>query len=305
MKGIAGQYWELTKPRVVSLIVFTAVVGMFLARPGLPPLRESVFGLLGIWLAAASAAAINHLIDQRIDKVMVRTANRPLATGTLQPAQVLAFAVFLGAASMTILIALVNPLTAALTFASLIGYAIIYTGFLKRATPQNIVIGGIAGAAPPLLGWAAVTNMQGPWDWAYAWLLVLIVFVWTPPHFWALAIFRRADYARALVPMLPVTHGVQYTRWQILLYTVLLFVVTMLPTIAGMSGWFYLGGAVVLGVMFLWYAWKLMDPPDEFFAMRVFNYSVVYLMALFAFLLVDHWLMPWLQPAAALQFVPA
>jgi heme o synthase len=304
-KGIAGQYWELTKPRVVSLIVFTAVVGMFLARPGLPPLRESVFGLLGIWLAAASAAAINHLIDQRIDKVMVRTANRPLATGTLRPAQVLAFAVFLGATSMTILIALVNPLTAALTFASLIGYAIVYTGFLKRATPQNIVIGGIAGAAPPLLGWAAVTNMQGPWDWAYAWLLVLIVFVWTPPHFWALAIFRRADYARALVPMLPVTHGVEYTRWQILLYTVLLFVVTMLPAIAGMSGWFYLGGAIVLGVMFLWYAWKLMDPPDEFFAMRVFNYSVVYLMALFAFLLVDHWLMPWLQPASALQFVPA
>jgi protoheme IX farnesyltransferase len=305
MKGIAGQYWELTKPRVVSLIVFTAVVGMFLAVPGLPPLRESVFGLLGIWLAAASAAAINHLIDQRIDKVMVRTANRPLATGTLKPAQVLAFAVFLGAASMTILIALVNPLTAALTFASLIGYAIVYTGFLKRATPQNIVIGGIAGAAPPLLGWAAVTNMQGPWDWAYAWLLVLIVFVWTPPHFWALAIFRRADYARALVPMLPVTHGVEYTRWQILLYTVLLFVVTMLPAIAGMSGWFYLGGAIVLGVMFLWYAWKLMDPPDEFFAMRVFNYSVVYLMALFAFLLVDHWLMPWLQPAGGLQFMPA
>jgi protoheme IX farnesyltransferase len=305
MKGVAGQYWQLTKPRVVSLIVFTALVGMFLARPGLPPLRETVFGLLGIWLAAASAAAINHLIDQRIDKVMVRTANRPLATGTLQPAQVLAFAVFLGAASMTILIALVNPLTAALTFASLIGYAIVYTGFLKRATPQNIVIGGIAGAAPPLLGWAAVTNMQGPWDWAYAWLLVLIVFTWTPPHFWALAIFRRADYARALVPMLPVTHGVQYTRWQILLYTVLLFVVTMLPAIAGMSGWFYLGGAIVLGVMFLWYAWKLMDPPDEFFAMRVFNYSVVYLMALFAFLLVDHWLMPWLQPAGGLQFVPA
>lgn len=304
MKGIAGQYWELTKPRVVALIVFTALVGMFLAVPGLPPLRETVFGLLGIWLAAASAAAINHLIDQRIDKVMVRTANRPLATGTLQPAQVLAFAVFLGAASMTILIALVNPLTASLTFASLIGYAIVYTGFLKRATPQNIVIGGIAGAAPPLLGWAAVTDMQGPWDWPYALLLVLIVFVWTPPHFWALAIFRREDYARALVPMLPVTHGVQYTRWQILLYTVLLFVATMLPAIVGMSGWFYLGGAVVLGAMFLWYAWKLMDPPDEFFAMRVFNYSVVYLMALFAFLLLDHWLLPWLQPAAGLQFTP-
>jgi protoheme IX farnesyltransferase len=305
MQTAFAAYWELTKPRVVALIVFTALVGMFLAVPGLPPLRESVFGLLGIWLAAASAAAINHLIDQRIDKVMARTANRPLATGALAPSQVLAFAVFLGAASMTILIALVNPLTAALTFASLIGYAIVYTGFLKRATPQNIVIGGIAGAAPPLLGWAAVTNMQGPWDWAYAWLLVLIVFVWTPPHFWALAIFRRADYARALVPMLPVTHGVEYTRWQILLYTVLLFVVTMLPVVFGMSGWFYLGGAIVLGVVFLWYAWKLMDPPDEFFAMRVFQYSIVYLMALFAFLLLDHWLMPWLQPAAGLQFQSA
>jgi len=300
-----GRYWELTKPRVVALIVFTALVGMFLAVPGLPPLRESAFGLLGIWLAAASAAAINHLIDQRIDKVMVRTAHRPLAVGSLRPAQVLAFAVFLGAASMTILIALVNPLTAALTFASLIGYAVVYTGFLKRATPQNIVIGGIAGAAPPLLGWAAVTNMRQDWDWPHALLLVLIIFVWTPPHFWALAIFRREDYARALIPMLPVTHGVVYTRWQILLYTVLLLVVTVLPWVAGMSGLFYLGGALVLGVVFVWYAWKLMEPPDEFFAMRVFQYSVIYLMALFAFLLVDHWLLPWLQPAPGLEFRPA
>jgi heme o synthase len=299
-----NQYWELTKPRVVALIVFTALVGMFLAVPGLPPLREGFFGLLGIWLAAASAAAINHLIDQRIDKVMARTANRPLATGTLKPAQVLAFAVFLGAASMTILIALVNPLTAALTFASLIGYAVVYTGFLKRATPQNIVIGGIAGAAPPLLGWAAVTGMNNPWDWAHALLLVLIIFVWTPPHFWALAIFRREDYARALIPMLPVTHGVVYTRWQILLYTVLLVVVTVLPWLVGMSGVFYLGGALVLGAVFLWYAWKLLDPPDEFFAMRVFNYSVVYLMALFAFLLVDHWLLAFLQPTPVMEFVP-
>lgn len=300
-----GQYWELTKPRVVALIVFTALVGMFLAVPGLPPLRESVFGLLGIWLAAASAAAINHLIDQRIDKVMARTAHRPLATGALTPAQVLAFAVFLGAASMAILIALVNPLTAGLTFASLIGYAVVYTGFLKRATPQNIVIGGIAGAAPPLLGWAAVTGMRQPWDWAHALVLVLIIFVWTPPHFWALAIFRRDDYARALIPMLPVTHGVEYTRWQILFYTVLLVLVTVLPWLLGMSGLFYLGGALVLGAMFLWYAWKLLDPPDELFAMKVFNYSVVYLMALFAFLLVDHWLLPLLQPAAGLEFVPA
>ena len=292
------EYWTLTKPRVVALIVFTALVGMFLAVPGLPPLRETVFGLLGIWLAAASAAAINHLIDQRIDKVMVRTADRPLATGALQPAQVLAFAVFLGAASMTVLIALVNVVCAALTFASLIGYAIVYTAWLKRATPQNIVIGGIAGAAPPLLGWAAVTGMRGEWDWAHALLLVLIVFVWTPPHFWALAIFRREDYARALVPMLPVTHGVEYTRWQILLYTLLLLIVTVLPWVAGMSGLCYLGGALVLGIAFVWHAWRLMDPPDERYAMRVFGYSIAYLMALFALLLVDHWLAPWLRPAA-------
>ena len=297
--SVLHEYWTLTKPRVVALIVFTALVGMFLAVPGLPPLRETVFGLLGIWLAAASAAAINHLIDQRIDKLMVRTADRPLATGTLQPAQVLAFAVFLGATSMTVLIALVNPLAAALTFASLIGYAIVYTAWLKRATPQNIVIGGIAGAAPPLLGWAAVTGMRGEWDWAHALLLVLIVFVWTPPHFWALAIFRRDDYARALVPMLPVTHGVEYTRWQILLYTLLLLIVTMLPWVAGMSGLCYLAGALVLGAVFVWHAWKLLDPPDEFYPMRVFNYSIVYLMALFALLLLDHWLMPWLRPAAA------
>ena len=284
------QYLELTKPRVVALLVFTALVGMFLAVPGLPPLHESVFGLFGIWLAASSAAAINHLIDQRIDKVMVRTAHRPLATGALRPVQVLVFAQLLGIASMLVLALLVNPLTALLTFAGLIGYAVVYTGWLKRATPQNIVIGGVAGAVPPLLGWAAVTNMQGPWDWQYALLLVLIIFVWTPPHFWALAIFRREDYARALIPMLPVTHGVTYTRWQILFYTVLLLQVSLLPVIFGMSGLFYLGGALVLGSVFLWYAWRLLDPPDEFFAMRVFQYSVVYLMALFAFLLVDHWL---------------
>ena len=284
------QYLELTKPRVVALLVFTALVGMFLAVPGLPPLHESVFGLFGIWLAASSAAAINHLIDQRIDKVMVRTAHRPLATGALRPVQVLVFALLLGIASMLVLALLVNPLTALLTFAGLIGYAVVYTGWLKRATPQNIVIGGVAGAAPPLLGWAAVTNMEGAWDWQHALLLVLIIFVWTPPHFWALAIFRRDDYARALIPMLPVTHGVTYTRWQILFYTVLLLQVSLLPVIFGMSGLFYLGGALVLGSVFLWYAWRLLDPPDEFFAMRVFQYSVVYLMALFAFLLVDHWL---------------
>ena len=300
----ARDYWQLTKPRVVALIVFTALVGMFLAVPGLPPLKESVAGLLGIWLAAASAAAINHLIDQRIDAVMARTAHRPLPTGALNARQVLLFAVALGALSMLLLVVFVNTVTALLTFASLIGYAIIYTGWLKRATPQNIVIGGIAGAAPPLLGWSAVTGMQGAWDWAHALLLVLIIFVWTPPHFWALAIFRREDYARALVPMLPVTHGVHYTRWQILLYTLLLFAATLLPWAAGMSGVFYLGGAVVLGLVFVWYAWKLQDPPDDFFAMRVFNYSVIYLMALFVFLLIDHWLMPWLGGEPAFTLVP-
>ncbi|MBZ4040048.1 heme o synthase [Novilysobacter selenitireducens] len=299
------QYFDLTKPRVVALIVFTAIVGMFLAVPGLPPLRESVLGFLGIWLAASSAAAINQLLDSRIDAKMARTSWRPIVVGQITPGRALAFALVLAALSMAILVLWVNPLTALLTFASLIGYAVIYTVFLKRATPQNIVIGGIAGAAPPLLGWAAVTGMQGEWDWAHALLLVLIIFVWTPPHFWALAIFRRDDYARALVPMLPVTHGVAYTRWQILLYTVLLVVVTVLPWASGMSGLFYLGGALVLGAVFLWHAWRLMDPPDELYAMKVFNYSIVYLMALFAFLLVDHWLLPWLQPGPAFELRPA
>jgi heme o synthase len=302
---VLKQYWSLTKPRVVALIVFTAVIGMFLAVPGLPPLREAVLGTLGIWLAASSAAAINQILDSRIDAQMARTSWRPLVSGTLTPRQALVFAVVLAGASMAVLVVGVNPLTALLTFASLIGYAVVYTVYLKRATPQNIVIGGLAGAAPPLLGWAAVTNMAGEWDWPYALLLVLIIFVWTPPHFWALAIFRRDDYARAMVPMLPVTHGVQYTRWQILFYTVLLVVVTVFPRLTGMSGNFYLGGALVLGAVFIWHAWKLMDPPDEFYAMRVFNYSIVYLMALFAFLLVDHWLLPWLQPAAALVLQPA
>ena len=291
----AHQYLELTKPRVVALIVFTAIIGMFLAVPGMVPWRALVFGTAGIWLAAASAAAINHLIDQRIDKLMARTAQRPLATGALRPVQVLVFAVVLGALSMTILIALVNPLTAALTFASLIGYAIVYTAFLKRATSQNIVIGGAAGAAPPLLGWAAVTGEVHP----YALLLFLIIFIWTPPHFWALAIFRRDDYSRAQVPMLPVTHGVTYTRWHVLAYTILLVLVTVLPYLSGMSGLFYLGGALVLGAGFLYYAIRLLNPPDDFFAMKVFNYSIVYLMALFAFLLVDHYLMPTAIPASA------
>jgi len=287
------QYWSLTKPRVVALIVFTAIVGMFLAIDGLPTAEETLrggLGFLGIWLAAASAAAINQLLDARIDAKMARTSWRPLVVGELKPWQALVFALLLAALSMTILVVWVNLMTALLTFASLIGYAVVYTVYLKRATPQNIVIGGIAGAAPPLLGWSTMTGMRGDWDWAHALLLVLIIFVWTPPHFWALAIFRREDYARALVPMLPVTHGVTYTRWQILFYTVLLVEVSVLPVIFGMSGLFYLGGALVLGLVFLWYAWRLLDPPDELFPMKVFNYSIVYLMAMFAFLLVDHWI---------------
>ena len=281
------QYYELTKPRVVALIVFTAIIGMFMAVPGLPPWRALIFGSLGIWLAAASAAAINHLLDQRIDALMLRTAHRPLPTGALSSRQVLVFAVVLGALSMTLLVVFVNLLCAALTFASLIGYAIVYTGYLKRATPQNIVIGGAAGAAPPVLGWLAVTTDH----WQHALLLFLIIFVWTPPHFWALAIFRRDDYAKAMIPMLPVSHGVEYTRWQILFYTVLLVLVTVLPFITGMSGVFYLGGALVLGGVFMYYAVRLMKPPSEAFAMQVFGYSIWYLMALFAFLLIDHWLL--------------
>ncbi len=297
MSSIASQYWALTKPRVVALIVFTAVVGMLLAVPGLPPWRALLFGSLGIWLAAASAAAINHLIDQKIDAVMARTSHRPLPTGALRSGQVLGFALLLAALSMVLLVWQVNALAAVLTFGSLIGYAVVYTGFLKRATPQNIVIGGLAGAAPPALGWVAVTGELHP----HALLLVLIIFVWTPPHFWALAIYRREDYARAMIPMLPVVYGVEYTRWHVLFYTVLLVVVTVLPWLTGMSGLFYLGGALVLGAAFVWYAVRLLNPPGERFAMEVFNYSIVYLMALFAFLLADHYLMP-ASATAAIEF---
>ena len=296
----ARQYWQLTKPRVVALIVFTAIIGMFMAVPGIPPWRALLFGNLGIWLAASSAAAINHLLDQRIDALMARTSHRPLPTGSLSSKQVLIFAIALGALSMVLLIVFVNLLCAALTFASLIGYAIVYTGYLKRATPQNIVIGGAAGAAPPVLGWLAVTSDH----WQHALLLFLIIYVWTPPHFWALAIFRREDYARAMIPMLPVTHGVEYTRWQILYYTILLVLVTLLPWIAGMSGLFYLGGALVLGGVFVYYAARLMKPPSEAFAMQVFGYSIWYLMALFAFLLIDHWLLPVMSASPALRFDP-
>jgi protoheme IX farnesyltransferase len=279
---------------VVALLVFCAVIGMFLAVPGIPPWRALVFGTLGIWLASGSAAAFNHLIDERIDKLMARTARRPLATGKLNARQVLVFAGVLGVVSMVVLATQVNVLTAWLTFGGLIGYALVYTAYLKRATPQNIVIGGLAGAIPPVLGWTAVTGALHP----FALQLCLIIFVWTPPHFWALAIFRREDYARAQIPMLPVTHGVRYTRWQILLYTILLVLVSLLPSITGHSGLIYFGGAAVLGIGFLYYAFRLMSPPDEYFAMRVFKYSVIYLMALFAFLLADHWLVQPIQGVA-------
>ncbi len=301
VRATLRDYWDLTKPKVVALIVFTALVGMCLAIRGLPTaeqVRHGLLGFLGIWIAAAAAAAINQLLDARIDAQMARTSWRPLVVGKVKPWQVLVFALVLTVLSMAVLVLWVNVVTAVLTFFSLIGYAVIYTVYLKRATPQNIVIGGLAGATPPLLGWAAVTGMTGAWDWGHSLLLVLIIFVWTPPHFWALAIFRREDYAKALIPMLPVTHGVVYTRWQILFYTVLLVEATLLPVLFGLSGLFYLGGALVLGAGFLWYAWKLLDPPDEFFAMHTFRYSIVYLMALFAFLLVDHWLSPLLPGIA-------
>jgi protoheme IX farnesyltransferase len=282
----AGQYFELCKPRVNALIIFTAVVGMILAVPGWPPLDAVFFGTIGIGLAAASAAAVNHLLDQRIDAVMARTRNRPLPTGQLGAGQVLTFALALGLLSMTILVAWVNSLTAVLTFFSLIGYAVIYTVWLKRATPQNIVIGGAAGAAPPVLGWTAVTGSVDP----NALILFLIIYVWTPPHFWALAIHRRRDYAAADIPMLPVTHGSRFTRWHILFYTILLVVVTTLPYLTGMSGLLYLAGVTVLNLGFLWYALRLLGDSDERLPMQTFGYSVIYLMVLFVFLLADHFL---------------
>ena len=286
-------YWSLTKPRVVALIVFTALVGSLMAIDGMPTAEEwrrTIVGFIGIFLAAASAAAINQIMDQRIDAKMARTSWRPLVVGGVSTRQAMTFAVVLAVLSMALLYFFVNPMTALLTFLSLIGYAVIYTVYLKRATPQNIVIGGLAGAAPPLLGWSAVTGMQNEWDWEHALLLVLIIFIWTPPHFWALAIFRRADYAKAMVPMLPVTHGVTYTRWQILFYTVLLFVVTLLPWVFGMSGFIYLIGAVALGLGFIYYAYRLLNPPDELYSMKVFGYSITYLIVMFALLLVDHWI---------------
>lgn len=279
------QYLELCKPRVVVLIVFTAVVGMFLAVPGWPPLVAFLAGTIGIGLAASSAAAINHLLDRRIDARMNRTKRRPLASGKLSEGKVLAFALSLGLLSMAILILLVNPLTAGLTFLSLIGYAIVYTAWLKRATPQNIVIGGAAGAAPPVLGWTAVTGSLDP----QALLLFLIIFVWTPPHFWALAIYRKEEYALVDIPMLPVTHGTAFTRLQILLYTILLVIVTTLPYLTRMSGMVYLAGVTVLNLGFIWYALRMMRSRDILLPMHTFAFSITYLMVLFVFLLADHY----------------
>jgi len=280
------EYLALTKPKVVALIVLTSIVGTLLAVPGWPPLIPLVLGNLGIGLAASSAAAINHVLDRRIDARMARTRRRPLPSGQLQPAHAMIFASVLGAVSMLLLGLWVNTLTAVLTFASLIGYAIVYTVWLKRATPQNIVIGGAAGAAPPVLGWAAVTGTIDP----HALLLFLIIFAWTPPHFWALAIARRNDYAKVDIPMLPVTHGVEFTRLHVLLYTLILTIVTLLPYLTGMSGLPYLAAALVLNARFLWHAVVLKVSRRDELPMRVFRFSITYLMWLFLALLADHYL---------------
>jgi protoheme IX farnesyltransferase len=283
--ALAGVYLELTKPRVVALIVFTAVVGMFLATPGFVPLNVLVLATLGIALAAGSAAAFNHILDQRADAIMERTRARPLPTGQLTPRQAVIFAAMLALLSMTTLVFGVNTLTAGLTFVSFIGYSVIYTLFLKPATPQNIVLGGAAGAAPPVLGWTAVTGDIS----SDALLLFLIIFVWTPPHFWSLALYREREYAKVGIPMLPVTHGSKYTRRYILFYTILLAVVTLMPFATRMSGLLYLIGAVALNAGFIAYAWKLYRNYSDAVARKTFGYSIQYLAAIFTLLLVDHY----------------
>ena len=278
-------YLELTKPKVVALMILTSVIGMCLATPGLVPVDIFIFGNLGIALCAGAAAVINHVVDRQVDIVMARTHNRPVATGRVEPFQALLFAAVIGSLGMAILLFLINPLTAWLTFASLVGYAVIYTLLLKRATPQNIVIGGIAGAAPPLLGWTAVT---GQFD-GHGLLLVLIIFAWTPPHFWALAIHRKDEYAKADVPMLPVTHGVEYTKLHILLYTIIMVLVTVLPFLTGMSGIIYLIGALALGARFMYWSVVLLRDSRPHAAIKTFKFSITYLMLLFVVLLVDHY----------------
>ena len=278
-------YYELTKPKVVMLIVFTAIVGMVLAVPGWPGAVPMIIGSLGIGMAASSAAVINHVLDARIDIQMSRTHHRPVAQGRLSETGALVFAGVLCVVSMLMLWFVINPLTAVLTFVSLIGYAVVYTVFLKRATPQNIVIGGAAGAAPPVLGWTAVTGEIH----SDALLLFLIVFMWTPPHFWALAIAKKEDYEKVGIPMLPVTHGDAFTRQHILFYTILLVLVTIVPYLTGMSGLIYLVTALALGGRFLYYAVKMKTDDDIHLPMQVFRFSITYLMVLFAALLIDHY----------------
>lgn len=281
-----AQYWALTKPRVTQLAVFCAVIGMFLSTPGLPDWQRVISATIGIWLLAGAAFAVNCLVEREIDSRMARTARRPMARGEITVPQTLVFSGVIGGLGMWVLYNFVNPLTMWLTFATFVGYAIIYTIILKPATPQNIVIGGLAGAMPPALGWAAIANdvpMQ-------AWLLVMIIFVWTPPHFWALAMYRRDDYAKSGLPMLPITHGMKFTQFQILLYTIALVATTMLPFAVGMSGLIYLACATVLGLIFLWYAWQIYRHYTDLIARKTFAYSIVYLSLLFAALLVDHYL---------------
>ena len=278
-------YLELTKPKVVALMILTSIIGMFLSVPGMVPLDVLILGNVGIALCAGAAAVINHVVDRQIDLKMSRTLNRPVAKGRVSPYQAMFFSAILGFLGMAILLLYINALTAWLTLASLFGYAVLYTSYLKRATPQNIVIGGLAGAVPPLLGWTAVTGeIHG-----HALLLVLIIFAWTPPHFWALAVHRKDEYAKAEIPMLPVTHGEKYTKINILLYTVLMIMVTLLPFAVGMSGWLYIIGALILGAGFLYWAIMMMlgRKPDA--GMDTFKYSIVYLMALFIIMLVDHY----------------
>jgi len=284
------QYYDLTKPRVVMLIVFTAVVGMLLAVPGMPDLWVVLAASLGIGLAASSGAAMNQIIDMRADAIMARTQNRPLATGGMAVWQAIIFASLLCLLGMLVLVYYVNTLTAVLTFVSMVGYGVIYTVFLKPATPQNIVIGGAAGAAPPLLGWVAMTNTVTP----EACLLFLVIFAWTPPHFWALALYRREEYAAAGVPMLPVTHGEEFTRLQILLYTYILIAVTLLPFTIHMFGGIYLLGAVYLNARFMYYVFKLYKNYSDALSRKTFFYSIKYLMYLFALMLVDHYCWDWL-----------
>lgn len=281
-----AQYWALTKPRVTQLAVFCAVIGMFLATPTLPDWQRVVAATIGIWLFAGAAFAVNCLVEREIDSRMARTARRPMAMGEITVPQTLIFSGVIGGIGSWVLYTFVNGLTMWLTLATFIGYAVIYTIILKPATPQNIVIGGLSGAMPPALGWAAIANdvpMQ-------AWILVLIIFVWTPPHFWALAMYRRDDYAKSGLPMLPITHGLKFTQFHIWLYTIALVATTMLPFAVGMSGLIYLVSAAILGAIFLWYAWQIYKHYTDLIARKTFAFSIVYLSLLFAALLVDHYL---------------